>query len=204
MSVETIQFETAPQAPAAEAKDTAAPPAGTPEPAAEAATPQIDTRERLRQAETIVYRNTFWAMGAGAIGVPVADLVAASAVHLKQLRELATLYGVDFKDGLARKLVGAMLMSLGGVGVGALATSLLKLIPGIGTGLGMLSLPMALASSTHAIGQVFIMHFEAGGTLLDFDPLKMQAYFKSEFEKAQQHVSELKRKVASRGEPKAT
>ncbi|ATB33175.1 YcjF family protein [Melittangium boletus] len=194
MSVETIQFEAAPQASAAEVKA----------PAQEVAGPVVDARERLRQAETIVYRNTFWAMGAGAIGVPLIDLVAASAVHLKQLKQLADLYGVDFKEGLARKLVAAMLMSLGGVGVGTLATSLLKLIPGIGTGLGMLSLPMALASSTNAIGQVFIMHFEAGGTLLDFNPTRMQDYFKSEFEKAQRHVAELKRKATSPAENKAS
>ena len=36
------------------------------------------------------------------------------------------------------------------------------------------------------------------------DSLKMQAYFKSEFEKAQQHVSQLKRKVTSRGAPETT
>jgi hypothetical protein len=31
---------------------------------------------------------------------------------------------------------------------------------------------------------VFITHFEAGGTLLGFDPQKVRDYFKSEFEKA--------------------
>lgn len=205
MSVETIQFPVSPQTSNPEAKQAEAAPTAAKEPAQE--TPRIDPNERqserLRKAEDILYRNTFWALGAGALMVPVADLLAASAVHLKQLKELAELYGVDFSEGLAKKLVGSLLMSLGGVGVGALAGSLIKLIPGVGTALGLFSQPAMVAASTRALGRVFIMHFESGGTFLDFDPRKMQDYFKGEFDKARQQVEQLKNEAAARvGHPK--
>jgi hypothetical protein len=37
---------------------------------------------------------------------------------------------------------------------------------------------------THAVGELFIMHFEAGGTLLTFEVEKMRAHFRREYEQA--------------------
>jgi hypothetical protein len=45
-------------------------------------------------------------------------------------------------------------------------------------------LPALALASTVAVGRVFLQHFEAGGTLLDFDPEKMKSYFEAEFNKA--------------------
>ena len=45
---------------------------------------------------------------------------------------------------------------------------------------GVIALPGLAFASTYAIGKVFVLHFEAGGTLLDFDPLKMRAHFERE------------------------
>ncbi|ATB33172.1 YcjF family protein [Melittangium boletus] len=195
MSVETYKVETSTQSPTHEVKTTkekkkereARPP--QPQPLLGSA----ESRERLRQAEAIVKRNTLWAVGAGALIFPVVDVVAASAVQLKMLKNLSDLYGVNFSEGIAKKLVSSLLMSLGGVAVGVGAASLIKLIPGVGSALGVLTFPLSVAAFTNALGRVFIMHFESGGTLLDFDPKKMQEHFKNEFEKARLTVDQLRK-----------
>jgi len=54
--------------------------------------------------------------------------------------------------------------------VGSVGTiSGLKFIPKIGTVLGGISTSTIGAASTYAVGQVFMQHFDQGGTLLDFE-----------------------------------
>lgn len=45
---------------------------------------------------------------------------------------------------------------------------------------------------TYAIGQVFIQHFESGGTFLDFDPKKVKEYFMEQFEEGNKTVGKKK------------
>ena len=45
---------------------------------------------------------------------------------------------------------------------------------------------------THAIGRTFVRHFEAGGTLLDFDAKKMRTYFKQEYGRAKHVVEDMR------------
>ena len=59
------------------------------------------------------------------------------------------------------------------------------------TALGIISVPIIGGAFTHATGKVFVLHFEAGGTLLDFDPHKMRRYFKEEFERAKNTVADI-------------
>jgi uncharacterized protein (DUF697 family) len=64
---------------------------------------------------------------------------------------------------------------------GLLATGV-KFLPVIGTTVGLLTMPGLSVAATYAVGKVFIAHFEAGGTLLDFDPEKVREHFRAEFE----------------------
>lgn len=154
--------------------------------------PLDEQSARLLQADLIIHRNVLWSLGAGIVPVPLADVVAVTAVQVKLLKELSDLYGVAFKQHLAKKLVSSLLVSISGVAVGvALGASLAKLVPGVGTALGMVSVPLASGAFTHATGRVFVMHFEAGGTLLDFDPRKMREHFRAEFEAAKDRVAQL-------------
>lgn len=152
---------------------------------------------RLEQAKEITRRNVLWALGAGVVPFPVADVLAVMAVQVKLLREFSTLYGVSFTEGVAKKLAASLLSSVGIVGIGsAIGGSLAKLIPGIGTALGLVSVPLLAGMATHATGKVFTMHFESGGTLLDFDPKAMRDYFKQEFEKAREVVAHMQQDKA--------
>ncbi|HRI64197.1 MAG TPA: DUF697 domain-containing protein, partial [Polyangium sp.] len=126
--------------------------------------------------------------------------IAIATVQLKMLSELSVLYKVDFTESVAKKLIGSLLSSIGGVALGsAVGSSLMKMVPGIGTALGIVSVPLIGGAATHATGTIFVMHFEAGGTLLDFDPHKMRSYFKQEFEKARQTVAEVQKNEQAKG-----
>jgi hypothetical protein len=46
-----------------------------------------------------------------------------------------------------------------------------------------ISYPVAAGASTYAVGKVFMLHFESGGTLLDFDPAKMKNYYRETYRK---------------------
>lgn len=157
---------------------------------------------RLEQAKEITRRNVLWALGAGVVPFPVADVLAIMAVQVKLLREFSALYEVSFTEGVAKKLAATLLSSVGIVGIGgAIGGSLAKLIPGIGTALGLVSVPLFAGMATHATGKVFTMHFESGGTLLDFDPNAMRNYFKQEFDKARSVVTQIQHDHKAGGKP---
>ncbi len=141
--------------------------------------------ERVSEAQLVIHRNVLWALGSGLVPVPVFDLVAVTGVQLKMLREMSQVYGLKFSEGIVKKAIASLLSGLGGVGIGTLlAPSLIKFIPYIGTTLGVVSVSALSGALTHATGRVFLMHFESGGTVLNFDPYAMRAHFKQEFEQA--------------------
>jgi len=151
-----------------------------------------DLHSHASQAEAIIRRNVLWALVAGVLPVPIIDFVAIEGVQLKMLKELTNLYGVKFTQNLAKTLVGSLISSTWSVGVGAtLGYGLVKFVPVVGPALGIITTPLVAAATTNALGKVFMMHFEAGGTLLDFDPNSMRSYFKTEFEKAKETVAKM-------------
>lgn len=160
----------------------------------QSAEPTLDLATRQARAGGVIHRNTLWALGAGAVPFPVADLVAIIAVQAKMLKELSDLYGVAFREDLVKKLVASLIAGYGGVSVGlVLGGSLAKLIPALGTTFGVLAIPVAAGAFTHATGRVFVMHFESGGTFLDFDPARVREHFRREFEAAKITVAEIRR-----------
>jgi uncharacterized protein (DUF697 family) len=121
-----------------------------------------------------------YAAGAGVIPVPIVDFAAISAIELKMVCEVATVYGVPFSRDRVRPLVssliGAYMATRLGYGAGAV---FLKTIPLFGPVLGTLAVPGFAAGLTWAVGRVFVQHFASGGTFLNFDPEQVRAYFKN-------------------------
>lgn len=152
----------------------------------------LDPAARLDRAQGVVQRNVYWAMGAGVLPLPLVDMVAITGVQLKMLRELSKLYDLKFSEGAAKKAVMSLLVGVGGVSIGSIiGTSLVKLLPVVGTSLGVASVPVISGMLTHAVGRTFVMHFEAGGTLLDFDPKAMRNYFKQQYDESKIVVTKL-------------
>jgi len=138
----------------------------------------IKPSEVLEDARQIVKKNTYWAMGVGLVPMPVVDILGVGAFQAKSLKELSDLYGITFFEHKVKNII-AVLVS--GLSTPVLATALfgtmVKFIPGLGTLMGIAATPAIAGAVTFATGQVFIQHFESGGTFLDFNPQKVKDYF---------------------------
>lgn len=140
--------------------------------------PAAPVSDRPAQARELVNHHLGLSLGAGMIPVPIVDVVAISGIQLKLITDLSRLYEVPFTRHRAQAIV---LSLFAGVGSLSLATgivgSLLKTLPGAGSLLGAATLPVTATAFTYAVGQVFIEHFESGGTLLDFDTTAAKRQF---------------------------
>ena len=131
---------------------------------------------------------------AGFIPIPLADMTIISLVQLKMLHALANLYEVKFTKNLCKSLLASLTGGLAAVGIGrGTLASVLKSIPLLGPVAGAATMPAVAGASTYAVGQVFIQHFESGGTFLDFDPDKVKGYFAEQFEKGKLVVADLRK-----------
>jgi uncharacterized protein (DUF697 family) len=154
----------------------------------------LEPAERLALAQAIIKRNVLWALGAGLLPLPILDMVLATGVQVKMLAELSALYDTKFSEAAVKKTLVSLASSIGGVAVGtAVGASIAKLIPAIGTTLGVVTVPIIVGAFTYAAGNVFVLHFETGGTVLDFDAAAMRAHFLTEFERAKVKVTELQK-----------
>ncbi|MEL6636452.1 MAG: SHOCT domain-containing protein [Bacteroidota bacterium] len=137
-------------------------------------------KERLTAADMVIRNHVIWSMGAGLIPVLIADIFAVSALQLDMIRQLCRVYEVDFQETQGKAIVTSLTSStLARIGAG----SLIKMIPGLGSVLGGVTVSVFAGASTYALGEVFKKHFESGGTILDFDPDRLRKYYKEKFEK---------------------
>lgn len=139
---------------------------------------------RERQALALVKDYLPWAGGAALVPIPGVDLAAIVAVQLTMLSKLSAHYGIAFKKSAAKSSAASLMaLVLQGALAGGLASAG-KMVPVVGALVGIAALPAFAAAGTYAIGKVFITHFEAGGTFLDFEPKKVEQHFRAEFEQA--------------------
>jgi uncharacterized protein (DUF697 family) len=136
---------------------------------------------KIEAAANLISAATKWSVAASVIPVPTLDVLAVGAVQVNLVTDLAHLYGSTFKQESVKAVVSALLGML--VPAGA-ASVVVKLVPGIGTIAGIISLAGFSAAATYAIGKVFVAHFENGGTLDNFSPEAVKADLQKEFKKA--------------------
>jgi uncharacterized protein (DUF697 family) len=138
--------------------------------------------EKHEQARAIVKRYALYSAGAGLIPVLFLDGAVVAGVQLKMLAELSKVYGVPFRENLGKAAIAAaagfIIPHAGALGA----------LSGAATGLCVLGAPLAAAFAaaySWAMGQMFIQHFESGGTFLNFKPEAIRQYFRTQFEKVQ-------------------
>lgn len=154
--------------------------------------------ETQQQAEKVIKEHVLWALGAGLLPIPLIDVAAVTLVQLDMLKQLCRLYGKDYSDSEGKVLLSAL---TGGM-LARLGASALKIIPGVGTLLGSVSMTIMSGASTYAVGRVAIMHFISGGNLFDFDVNFAKKVYEEEFEKGKTYASDLeKEKQAASSSP---
>jgi len=154
---------------------------------------------RGQHADTIIRNHVIWSMGAGLIPVLIADIFAVSALQLDMIRQLCRAYDQDFSETQGKAIVTSLTSStLARLG----ARSLIKLIPGVGSIIGGMTVSIFAGASTYALGEVFKSHFDSGGTILDFDPDRLRKYYQEKFEKGKKVATDLKKDKKAQKEAK--
>ena len=149
--------------------------------------------DKAKHADTIIRNHIVWSMGASfLVPIPVADIFAVGALQLDMIRQLCRAFGVPFSETQGKAIVSALTSStLARAG----ARSLIKLVPGLGTLIGGLTVSIFNGASTYALGEVFKRHFETGGTILDFDVEGLKNMYKEKFEKGKEVAKDMKHEI---------
>lgn len=132
------------------------------------------------EASNIIKDHMLASVAFGAVPVPMVDLVGLTGVQLNMLRKLSALYGQKFSEELAKKSIISLVGSGVALPVAVGLSSLIKSIPVVGQGAGMVALGSTGAATTYAIGRVFVKHFNSGGDFLSFSSKKAKEEFAEE------------------------
>lgn len=139
-----------------------------------------DTAQELRRvrAGMIIERFTAYSAVGSIIPIPVVDTLSVVFLIVSMVKSLAGLYETPFNRDRVRAAVAGLIGGVGQAGAGtAIATALAKWTPGA----NMVGAAVSSATSavlTRTIGHAFVLHFETGGTALEFDPATLRAHFK--------------------------
>ncbi|MGK7929971.1 MAG: DUF697 domain-containing protein [Microcystaceae cyanobacterium] len=142
---------------------------------------------RRTEAEKIIRSHVLWAMGGGLIPIPFVDFAAVTAIQLEMLQQLARLYNVQYNQSTGKAFVSA----LTGTTIARLGASMLKVIPGVGSMLGGVSMSVMSGASTYAVGQVAIQLFSTKGSFMDLDLDVMKTAYEQAYEEGKSYVSDL-------------
>ena len=159
--------------------------ASSPEPSA---TPDASRSMRLLLANDRVKNHVIAATGVSLVPVPLFDLAAIMGIQIDLMHSLCKVYEVPFQEKLVRSVLTSLASGAGAVVAMTALSSLAKAIPVLGSVAGAAGLSTSAAAVTYATGQVFIDHFEAGGTLGNFDPSKAKQAFKDKVKQGTEYV----------------
>lgn len=143
--------------------------------------------DKIAQSTDIIRNHMVFAMGGSLIPVPIADTIAITGVQLDMIHQISKLYQVNYRDTYGK----TVLVSFVGNSLSRSWASYLKTLPIIGPVLGTVSMAVFSGAMTFAIGEVYLMHLEKGGTLLDFEFKKYEGYFKERFKNGLLRASRL-------------
>lgn len=145
------------------------------------------------EAEKIVRQHTRWAVAGGLIPISGVDLAVVGLSQLRMLAKLAEQYGIEFAENRAKTLVTSLIAPLASkeVARGAVGSAL-KSVPVIGIPFGVAGVALFAGAATHAVGKVFMQHFESGGDFMDFSTDSTKEYFSTQYQEATELFSRKK------------
>lgn len=157
----------------------------------EALVPEVVQSEaKEKSANKIIMGFVKWSAGSSLIPVPVIDMVAVAAIQLMMIKRLCSHYEMEYSKQRVKAIVASL---TGSMYTAIIVGSLFKAMPFIGPVFAVASAVAVSGGVTYAVGKVFIKHFEAGGTLLDFDSSRMKSYFESQYKEGRKIVEEIKK-----------
>lgn len=125
-------------------------------------------------AQKIISNHVSWSVAAGMLPIPLLDFGLVTAVQLDMVKQLCEAYQISYQQSEAKTRIIAV---MGGMAP-RLMSSVIKVLPVIGTIGGLVAMPALSGGSTYAIGQVLAKHFDEGGNLENFDLSKFTDYYR--------------------------
>ena len=145
--------------------------------------------EKRKSSEDIISNHIIFAMTAGAIPVPVADVVAVSAIQYDMIQQLAGYYKIEYDSDKGKTLAS----SLAGATFSRVGASAFKAIPGVGTLLGIGSQMVMAGATTYALGKIFESHFSKGKGLESLNLESVRSQYKDLLGRGRDYAKELKK-----------
>ena len=152
---------------------------------------------KIEASDKIILEHLGFSMVAGAIPIPIVDVVAITAIQVEMLSKIAKVYEIDFNEERAKAIVSSASGTIIGLTIGRLGASAVKFIPIVGTFLGIGSQMILAGASTYAIGKVFQFHFEQRGNFFNFNWDLLRSKFE-EFFKHGEEIAKSKEKTTNK------
>ncbi len=144
---------------------------------------QVKHKNQTTYAKKIVRNHSLLSGVAGAVPLPPLGVALILANNLKMLHKLSSIYGVKFNKNLGKSAIGSFLGSCGTFSIsGRLIWGLSTVAPVAAPVISIATTPLFGVAMTYALGQLFVQHFESGGTFLTFDPEKVRGHYAELFE----------------------
>lgn len=148
-------------------------------------TDEIDGKDKHAEVALVISTAVKWSAAAAIVPIPVADLLALTAVQVRMVRDIAKIYGVDWESETLKGVISALLGTLSSAAIsGSMLGSAIKVVPVGGTIMGSVGFAAFSSAATYAIGKIFVKHFEKGGTVSSFSAEAVEADLKKEFASA--------------------
>jgi len=155
------------------------------------------SQSKITEANKIIDKYLLYSLGLYLIPLPFINTIGIAGVNVKMVHSLAKLYNVPFSVVIVKSVI-ASLISMGiSSALNEPLKNLIKHIPVIGRVSSLSSSLIISGASIYAIGKVFILHFESGGTILTFKPENVRTYYAGQFEIGGKRVTEKKNMVTS-------
>jgi uncharacterized protein (DUF697 family) len=148
--------------------------------------------KQTMMADDVIDNHVLWAMGAGAIPLPILDVAVVTAIQLNMFRELCMVYQVDYNEAFGRNLIS----SIAGATLAKIGASFIKAIPVVGSLLGGVPMVVLSGASTYGMGQVFKKYLEVGGFVNSFSFENAQKIYEEAFERGTSYVQDLQKKAS--------
>ena len=123
----------------------------------------------------------------GVIPLPPVGVAMIIANNLKMLHKLSSIYGVEYRKDIGKAAISSFLVGCGTFSIsGRIIWGLSSVAPMAAPVIGVVTIPLFATSATYAIGQLFVQHFESGGTFLTFDPDKVRGHYAELFKEGKE------------------
>lgn len=141
------------------------------------------------RAENCIKNHVIAAMGIGLVPSALLDVAGITAIEVKMIRDLARIYEFPTPHRLVLyKVIISLVGSIAPVYFSTRMHAALKGVPLIGHAVYVGLLSVTGGASVYAVGKVFQMHFESGGTFLSKENSLIRDYFRKKLSEGKRVV----------------